>query len=105
LNYHGTHIKALIALYPELNLKKENFDYFRFCGSNRKREFFDSIAISKGLDPLNPETWYPILSREIAEAGGAAYLKRLGGYIKTVQQVYPEIHFQRKKFKKAGKRK
>jgi hypothetical protein len=62
--YGGSHIEALRTLYPELDLKPENFPshlgQLFSLDPERRRKFTDEFAKSKNFNPLDAEKWYTI---------------------------------------------
>jgi len=99
--YNGSHIKALVTLYPELTLKKENF--FRskkgWKALGNQRKFFDTFAESKNFNPLDAENWYSITYNEIVRAGGNGLLGYYNGsHIKALLTLYPELILKRANF-------
>lgn len=53
-HYNRSGIRALIHLYPELNLKRQNFkQYNGRVDAKQARIFFDEFAKSKGFSPLD----------------------------------------------------
>jgi len=90
LNYNGSHIKALMKLYPELRLKKDNFEKWKVPANQRR--FFDGFARFKHFDPLNTEKWYSVTNKEIIRAGGSGLLNQYNGsHIKALVKVYPVL--------------
>jgi hypothetical protein len=61
--YGGSHIKALRALYPELDLKQEKFS--EYLGFLKRRKITDELARSKNFNPLDSEKWYTIRQKDI----------------------------------------
>jgi len=103
---NGSHIKALIKLYPELRLKKKNFlqSVEGWKEPERQRKFFENFAISKAFDPLDAEKWYSIHKREILEAGGSGLLNYYKGSLTTALiKLYPELMLQRENFRNTQK--
>jgi len=92
--YHGSHVKALVKLYPELMLKRENFWKSRkgWKAPAYQRKFFEGFARSKKFNLLDAEKWYSITRREIKRAGGSGLLKHNNGsHIKALVKLCPEL--------------
>jgi len=92
--YKGSHIKALIKLYPELKLKRANFLMSKkgWKAPTNQRKFFDSFARSKKFSPLDAENWYSISKNQIKAAGGSRLLSYYNGsHIRALAKLYPEI--------------
>jgi len=95
--YKGSHVKALIELYPELCLRKNSFPHYFQEGGNWKdpehrRKFFEEFAKSKQFHPLDAERWYSITKKEVINAGGGGVLEYYdGSHIKALIDVYPEL--------------
>jgi len=102
LQYHkGSHIKALVELYPELNLRKESFlkSKERWIEPEQHRKFFDKFAQSKQFDPLDAEKWYSITRKEITSAGGRGALSYYeDSHIKALVELYPELNLKKDNF-------
>jgi len=102
--YNGSHIKALMKLYPELVLKKENFFKSNkgWKASENQRKFFDGFAKSQKFNPLDAEKWYSVTHNEIIRAGGGTLLNYYNGsHIKALVKLYPELMLKRMKFFKS----
>jgi len=101
-HYKGSYIRALVELYPELNLKKDLFPNYTDCNwktSKKRREFFDHLAQHKDFNPLHPEKWYTVNSKDVVNMGGSGILKYYNGsHIKALMQLYPEINLVKEKF-------
>jgi len=101
-HHEESHIKALIALYPELMFRKEKFPFYRdgeWKETERRRQFFDEFAKSKQFNPLDAEKWYSIKQAEIRRACGDGilyYYKR--SHIKALIALYPELSLRKEKF-------
>jgi hypothetical protein len=63
--YGGSHIRALIALYPELNLKEEKFS-IHWGYLTKRRRCADEFAKSRNFNPLDPEKWYTVSKEEFS---------------------------------------
>jgi len=95
--YDGSHIKALVKLYPELALKKGNF-----LTSKQGRKFFDAFAKSKNFNPLDAKMWYSVTSEEISRAGRRGLLRFYdGSHIRALVRLYPELMLKRGNFSKS----
>jgi len=106
LNYEGSHIKALVKLYPELMLKKGNFLQSEkgWKATTNQREFFDGFARSNNFNPLDAENWYSVTLQEITRAGGSGLLKYYNGsHIKALVRLYPELMFKKGNFFRSEK--
>jgi hypothetical protein len=89
-HFNGSHIRALIQLYPELELKQDKFLQFRGLQSEefetvliflvslvplgvrsglakpeQQRKFFDEFAKSKNFNSMDAEKWYSVTRKEI----------------------------------------
>jgi len=100
--YNGSHIRALIDLYPELTLQKEKFVNYTdgdWSSPMKQRQFFDELALSKQFSPLDAEKWYSITQDDVVKAGGSGirnhYNKSL---ITALVELYPELVIQRNLF-------
>lgn len=77
IKYHNHSIpKALVELFPEINLEKSKF--FASSSSStsmwrdpqKRRKFFENFAKENSFDPIVPENWYKqskksIMAREV----------------------------------------
>jgi len=101
--YNGSHIKALVMLYPELMLRKRNF--FKSQKKRNARKFFDEFAKSKKFSPLDAEMWYSVTAKEILRAGGDKLLFEYNGsYIKALVKLFPELCLKKENFLKFKKK-
>jgi len=95
--YNGSHIEALMQLYPELKLKKGHFFLSKKIWKARK--FFDGFARSRKFNPLDAEKWYSVTHNEIIRAGGGKLLLSYNGsHIRSLMQVYPELMLKKGNF-------
>jgi len=99
--YNGSHIKALVKLYPELKLKKGNFlnskKGWKSLGNQRK--FFDDFARSKNFNPLDSGNWYFITCKDVRRAGGNGLLKYYNGsHVRALVKLYPELMLRKESF-------
>jgi len=102
LKYHkGSHIRALVKLYPELRLKKKFFHHSKegWKSPQKQRSFLDTIAKFKQFDPLDAKQWYSITPKDIKRAGGRSILYHHRYSLVTVlTKVYPELALDAEKF-------
>jgi len=99
--YKRSYITALVKLYPELKLKKDNFLLSNegWKSKARQRKFFDDFAKSKQFDPLDAEKWYSITRKEISINGGRSMLKYYNGsHIEALTKLYPGLMLKKKNF-------
>jgi len=101
--YNGSHIKALMKLYPELLLKQGKFFQstkgWKVPGNQRK--FFDAFARSQKFNPLSTKNWYSVTRNEIIRAGGCGLLQYYNGsHIKALVKLYPELMLKKENFVK-----
>jgi len=102
VNYNGSHIKALMKLFPELRLKKEQFEMWK--SPAKRRNFFDGFARSKHFNPLDADKWYSVTKKEILRAGGNGLLAYYNGsHIKALVKLYPEVIWKKGNFLKSKK--
>eukprot|EP00026_Physarum_polycephalum_P002518 Phypoly_transcript_02525.p1 GENE.Phypoly_transcript_02525~~Phypoly_transcript_02525.p1 ORF type:complete len:833 (+),score=92.99 Phypoly_transcript_02525:54-2552(+) len=102
-HHQGSLPLALQALFPEVS-----FDKMKFAGVARtylhslafRKQFFASVATQKRFDPLVPENWYSISFSSLRSFKGAnsVILYYNGSLPKALQEVFPEIPFEEKKF-------
>jgi len=107
LNYYkGSHIEALVKLYPELTFNKGNFSTCKvgwkgpgWKSFGNQRKFFDEFAKSQKFNPLKAENWYSVTLRDITRAGGGGLLKYYSGsHIEALMKLYPELMLNKRKF-------
>jgi len=56
------------------------------------RQFLDSFALNRYLDPQNPDHWYIVTKKEITDAGGSGILAHFGKlHSKAIAALYPEV--------------
>jgi len=100
--YNGSHIKALIELYPEIILKERDFlrSKWGWKETEKQRKFFDEFARSKNFNPLDSEKWYFVSQQEIHKAGGSGLLNYYeGSHIKALMKLYPELILKKSNFR------
>jgi len=102
-HYNGSHIKALMAVYPEVGLQEvlfENFSGNEWVEPKQRREFFDKMANERKFDPLEVDNWYYIKSKDIHQTEGGWGILRYykGSHIEALVNLYPELHFSRDQF-------
>eukprot|EP00026_Physarum_polycephalum_P009775 Phypoly_transcript_09911.p1 GENE.Phypoly_transcript_09911~~Phypoly_transcript_09911.p1 ORF type:complete len:388 (-),score=61.92 Phypoly_transcript_09911:195-1190(-) len=103
LNYYGGSLtRALLDLFPELNLDVSKFATIPFHywdDAKNRRELYEKFAVAKGGDPQDPEFWYSQNSAEMLKfKGGRTALEYYDGYIDSVVHLFPELHFEKDKF-------
>eukprot|EP00026_Physarum_polycephalum_P002219 Phypoly_transcript_02224.p1 GENE.Phypoly_transcript_02224~~Phypoly_transcript_02224.p1 ORF type:complete len:937 (+),score=116.21 Phypoly_transcript_02224:57-2867(+) len=103
LQYFGNSlIKAVVALFPELNLdvtKFSNSPRSHWESAQNRRALLENFARSKGSDPLSPDFWYTLNPAELSPVKGMSAIKEYyEGYVDTVVHLFPEIHFEKSKF-------
>eukprot|EP00026_Physarum_polycephalum_P001627 Phypoly_transcript_01629.p1 GENE.Phypoly_transcript_01629~~Phypoly_transcript_01629.p1 ORF type:complete len:1030 (-),score=139.53 Phypoly_transcript_01629:75-3164(-) len=60
----------------------------------KMRNFMESFARRKNMDPLRAETWHSIPYESIYQCRtGRIILKKFRGYFKALRQLFPEINF------------
>eukprot|EP00026_Physarum_polycephalum_P010489 Phypoly_transcript_10653.p1 GENE.Phypoly_transcript_10653~~Phypoly_transcript_10653.p1 ORF type:complete len:428 (-),score=54.41 Phypoly_transcript_10653:8-1153(-) len=91
-HHAGSWAKALVSLFPELNLEISRFSStHKFWNSvQNRRELFERFARAQGGDPLDPKFWYSLRIKEFL-------CKK--GYTDSVMHVFPELRLSRNKFK------
>jgi len=103
LKYHNqSHIKAIVNIYPELNLQLRKFPSYKeikWNNSGKRREFFEKIAKCKNFDPLETEKWYLITRKDVIHAGGITVVNYYkGSYISALVNLFPELKLKKEKF-------
>eukprot|EP00026_Physarum_polycephalum_P001298 Phypoly_transcript_01299.p1 GENE.Phypoly_transcript_01299~~Phypoly_transcript_01299.p1 ORF type:complete len:1145 (+),score=200.33 Phypoly_transcript_01299:2-3436(+) len=85
-HFKGSLSAALASVYPNL---KPNKVYGH--PEEKRRKFFDSVAKSKGFDPLVPSNWLSMQAKEILSIkGGPAILAEFSGSIPlAIKNTYP----------------
>jgi len=66
----------LTSIYPDLNLKKDNFLFSNegWKALERQRNFLDEFARANYFDPLDADQWKLISTKDIVAAGGSGML-------------------------------
>eukprot|EP00026_Physarum_polycephalum_P001092 Phypoly_transcript_01093.p1 GENE.Phypoly_transcript_01093~~Phypoly_transcript_01093.p1 ORF type:complete len:1197 (+),score=192.21 Phypoly_transcript_01093:78-3668(+) len=103
--YDGNYVKALLHLFPELDLEKDRFKFtilpenFWVESDHRKKLFLD-FAKSRSFDPLVPDNWYPISASEFIESKDAetVLLFHGGSLPKALVHAFPDIGLDKTKF-------
>jgi len=100
--YNGSHIRALMDVYPEVKFEKHKFDGVPESEfpMKKRRLFFDELAHDVGFDPLLPEYWYKISAEDITQRQGGSELLTYydKSYIKALSHVYPELLLESHRF-------
>jgi len=95
--YNGSHIKALVKLYPELMLKKRNFlmSKMGWKDPENQRNFFDKFARSQNFNPMDAKKWYSVTYNEIIRAGGKGLLHYYNGsHLNALVKLYPKLELK-----------
>jgi len=102
--YNGSHIKALVKLYPELTLK-ESFWMSKvgWKAPEKGRIFFDGFARSRNFNPLVAENWNSVTGDEIRRVvpivSGRGFLSHYkGSHIIALKKLYPELTWKGSRF-------
>jgi len=87
-----------MKLFPEIGLDPRKFfslqrNYFRSV--QNRRLFFETLAASRNLDPLLPQTWYKMRMKQALKGQGVSSLLRHydGNVTTALVQLFPEISF------------
>eukprot|EP00026_Physarum_polycephalum_P003064 Phypoly_transcript_03073.p1 GENE.Phypoly_transcript_03073~~Phypoly_transcript_03073.p1 ORF type:complete len:492 (+),score=39.24 Phypoly_transcript_03073:901-2376(+) len=100
--YQGSLRKALFSLYPNIGLDQSKFALPRhyWADKQNQRNFFVQFAFERALDPLLPETWYPVKVRPLVDSKGSATLlhQYKGSFVKALVDLFPDITFDVSKF-------
>jgi len=100
--YGGSHFKALVSVYPDLGLTISDFPNSStqdWSTCEKRREFFNWFAASRGMDPLDRDFWCTVKKRDIIKAGGSGVLNYWkGSHINALSALYPELGLRRKDF-------
>eukprot|EP00026_Physarum_polycephalum_P001418 Phypoly_transcript_01419.p1 GENE.Phypoly_transcript_01419~~Phypoly_transcript_01419.p1 ORF type:complete len:980 (+),score=139.70 Phypoly_transcript_01419:131-3070(+) len=102
-HYHGSLVKALIDIYPELEIDEVKFRTIRrnyWQDSTHKRNFFVQLAQKRKFDPLIPSNWYTMTADLVVnEKGGSALLAQYQGSLVTaLLDVFPDIGLEERNF-------
>jgi len=107
IKHHGTYVKAITELYPEVPFNKKLFQPKQIMAtSSEHRQFFEEFAREKGINQLNPSHWYSITKKEVEsrKGGKKVIVMHNGSYINALVDVFPEITFDKGMFyKKSAK--
>jgi len=104
LRHHGSsHIKALVDLYPELNLvasKFKNVPRNSWEDSQKRRDFFVKFANENGFNALQADGWYGVTSKDILrfKGGSRVLVYHQVSHIKALQDLFPELGIDPLKF-------
>jgi len=87
-NYDNSLGTALLALFPNIGLKKEKLTLV-----NPHKVFLDGFAAKRGFDPLLQSNWSNVTSADFRkEKGGLEILKHYGNsIINSVLDIYPVV--------------
>jgi len=67
-HYERSHIIAIMQIYPEIMMKKENFFKWKWKSPNQHRKFLNDFAKDKQFDPLDAAQWQSITNLDIVNA-------------------------------------
>jgi len=104
LSYHNSsHIKALMDLYPELNLDAHKFHTppYKYEDDHNRREFFERLANDLEFDPVfEKDRWYHISRSDVTtrKGGHAVLLHHNGSHVQALMDLYPELTLQSSDF-------
>eukprot|EP00026_Physarum_polycephalum_P002917 Phypoly_transcript_02926.p1 GENE.Phypoly_transcript_02926~~Phypoly_transcript_02926.p1 ORF type:complete len:773 (+),score=149.17 Phypoly_transcript_02926:98-2416(+) len=102
-HYQGSHLKALMDVYPELEWNETNFQRVpKHHWENKENilQFFNEMAKERGFDPLIAENWYPFAREDVLRRkGGVGILKKYNhSFTNVLIDVYPFVKFDKNKF-------
>lgn len=85
----------LILLLEHSRVEKFATQPVGHWNARNMRSFLEEFAKSRNMDPLLAETWYNIPYQDISQVqgGDSVFQKIKGGYIHTLQQLFPEVKF------------
>jgi hypothetical protein len=102
-NFHGSHIRALKAVYPEINIQRESFAPRKVSSISRsmKRNFWDNFAKEQGFSPSDAESWYKVTRKAVLRKKFARRMMHdyQGSHIDALVDVYPELKLKESVFK------
>eukprot|EP00026_Physarum_polycephalum_P002126 Phypoly_transcript_02130.p1 GENE.Phypoly_transcript_02130~~Phypoly_transcript_02130.p1 ORF type:complete len:911 (+),score=100.93 Phypoly_transcript_02130:69-2801(+) len=103
--YHGSFMKAVVDLYPEVQFNITKFtsipkNFWR--DPTNRRKWFDMFAESMSFNPLLAHHWYSVTASSVksTKKGGSVLDYYGGNFIKAAIDLYPELHLQKEKFSK-----
>eukprot|EP00026_Physarum_polycephalum_P003327 Phypoly_transcript_03337.p1 GENE.Phypoly_transcript_03337~~Phypoly_transcript_03337.p1 ORF type:complete len:777 (+),score=98.56 Phypoly_transcript_03337:66-2333(+) len=107
-HYNGSAIKAIIDVYPSLNLSPGDFDHMThkyWQKLENRKQFFDTIAKKMNFDPLLAENWYNLpYSSYYDEKLAYSVLTFYNGSIqRALADTYPEIGIDSFHFRIVGR--
>jgi hypothetical protein len=99
-NYYGSSLfKALKNIYPEVEWKREWFQYppNYWKSKENQRHFFDELATEFGIN--EPKEWGKITVNQVAEKGGRGIIFNYGSSLfRALQGAYPEVEWTKEWF-------
>jgi len=102
LYYEGSHVRALMDLYPELNFCRHRFQGVKgnWVEVKNRRKFFDDYAKEKCFNPLIALNWYSVKYSDLIRKKGSHRVLAYYGhsYTKALMILYPEVVFDRQSF-------
>jgi len=103
-NHHGSHVLALMDLYPELVFevcKFKDIPKTTWQHSIFRREYFDQIAHDFHFDPSDSAKWYSLSLADIVQTKFAYHVLSYhnGSYVKALSDLYPELNLNVANFK------
>eukprot|EP00026_Physarum_polycephalum_P001228 Phypoly_transcript_01229.p1 GENE.Phypoly_transcript_01229~~Phypoly_transcript_01229.p1 ORF type:complete len:1158 (+),score=134.52 Phypoly_transcript_01229:34-3507(+) len=100
MKYYSDNIdRALLELFPNIGFQSHRF--LKIYARENGRKLFKNYAKICGFDPLIPEHWYIQPKSKLLATEGTKWVISYyyGSVFRTLQCLFPEIHFDRYKFK------
>lgn len=103
--YDRSHVKALVKLYPELQLQPKLFYHtlgYNFTTIQSRRNFLNEFAHDLGFNPLEAEHWYNLSSKDFRNRKGGIQVisHHKSSHIQALMEIYPHLHWENQKFHK-----
>jgi len=106
--YKGSHIKALVHLYPDIGIDRKKFKHAPqnyWLAAHNRRAFFDNFAKLNGFDPLVPANWHKIKYDQIRSTKHGSSVLRYynNSHIPALLDLYPDLGLDKLKFRQVSK--
>eukprot|EP00026_Physarum_polycephalum_P001044 Phypoly_transcript_01045.p1 GENE.Phypoly_transcript_01045~~Phypoly_transcript_01045.p1 ORF type:complete len:1215 (-),score=190.78 Phypoly_transcript_01045:36-3680(-) len=100
IHHYGSLSKALVDLFPELDLKLTKFtgQYNLWNTMQNQREWFERFAHLQGGNPFDSQFWYSVNPKEFFKFKGIAMDSQNKDFVEAVMHMFPDLNLEKTKF-------
>ncbi len=103
--YGGSSIRLLQEVYPEVHWEEWKFvKSSKGSWANRNKLVQYMNALSNTLRIQKLEDWYRVSSAQVSLLGGFNMIKRNGGLLAVLRDIYPQYQWKTDMFTNRGKK-